>query len=479
MQKRKDLLTELARRSRARTDLQAFVEFTTPGWQAGKMHRIICEQLDRVVRGEVDRLMLLCPPQHGKSSIASKRFPAYLLGHNPRFDVVSTSATSDLAEEFGRDVRNCIASTAYGHLFKTKLSEDTLARGRWNTSDGGGYYAIGVGGTIFGRGGNLGIIDDPFASWQDAQSERNRELVWEWYRGSFYNRIRPGAPIIVINHRMHEADLSGRLLDEMANGKDKWEVVTLPADLDDPPWPERYDRAALARIKANVSPLMWSGLYMQEPMPEAGTYFQREWFENRRFNPAKLTGAYKYGTGDYAVTHEGGDDTAIGTHGYKNGDLYLGIEGWKGQASADVWIERQCDQFEKHRPFGFFGESGVIRRSIEPFLIRRMRERNCATPLYWLPRPHDKPTMARGLQGLASMGRVWIADTEFGEWLLGQLLGFPGMQKDDGVDMATLMGMALDQAHPALISPEPEKLPDDDGYKAVDGDAEVDKWRAA
>lgn len=441
------------------------------------MHRIVCEQLDRVVAGEIDRLMLLCPPQHGKSTVASRRAPAYLLGKNPKLDVISTSATKELAEEFGKDVRNCISSTAYGRIFKTTLAEDTTAKGRWNTSAGGGYYAVGVGGTIFGRGGNLGIIDDPFASWADAQSELTRDAVWSWYRGSFYNRMRPKSPIVLINHRMHEADLSGRLIEEMKNGKDQWTIVDLPADLNDPPWPERYDRAALQRIKDNTSPLQWSALYMQQPTPDEGTYFRKEWFE--RFEPSKLTGAYKYTSGDFAVTHEGGDFTDIYTSGYKGDALYLGLDGYWGQESADVWIEKLCDQFGRHKPFGFFGESGVIRRSIEPFLIRRMRERNCATRLEWLARPHDKPTMARGLQGMASMGRVKIADNEAGERILKHLLGFPTMLVDDPVDAVTLLGMALDQAHPAMVSPEPEKLPESDGYKHVDPDEGVDTWRTA
>lgn len=449
---------ELLRRRHARTSLLGFTGYTTPRWKPGKIHRAICEQLDRVVRKEIDRLMLLCPPQHGKSEITSRRFPAYVLGHEPTEDWISASATAELAEGFGRDVRNCISSREYQNVFPdVQLAEDSQAKGRWNTKQGGAYNAIGIGGQLFGKGGGA-VIDDPFGSWADAQSEVSREKVWDWYQGTLYNRIRPGRPIIVIQHRMHEADLAGRLIAKQATGGDKWEIVNLPALIDDPPWPERYDSAALERIRANTDPLQWSALYQQNPMPDEGVFFKREWFE--LFDPAKLPACHKYMSGDFAVTEGGGDHTEIATHAYLNGTLHLGFDGWYGQTSADVWIEQLIDQAARHSPFAFFGEMGPIRRSIEPFLLRRMRERVKHIPLVWLPRPHDKPTMARSLQGMAAMGKVKIADTAYGNRLLAQLIQFPMAQTDDGVDMAALMALAVDQAHPAIIvAPGPKETP--------------------
>jgi hypothetical protein len=402
--------------------------------------------------------MLLCPPQHGKSQITSRRFPAYVLGHEPTEDWISASATAELAEGFGRDVRNCISSREYQNVFPdVQLAEDSQAKGRWNTKQGGAYNAIGIGGQLYGKGGGA-VIDDPFGSWADAQSEVGREKVWEWYQGTLYNRIRPGRPIIVIQHRMHEGDLAGRLIERQKAGGDKWEIVNLPALIDDPPWPERYDSAALERIRANTDPLQWSALYQQNPMPDEGVFFKREWFE--LFDPKKLPRCHKYMSGDFAVTEGAGDCTEIATHGYLNGCLYLGFDGWVGQTSADQWIEQLIDQVSLHRPFAFFGESGPIRRAIEPFLLRRMRERVTMCPLVWLPRPHDKPTMARSLQGMAAMGKVKIADTAYGNRLLAQLIQFPMAQTDDGVDMAALMALAIDQAHPAiLVAPGPKESP--------------------
>jgi hypothetical protein len=430
-------------------------------------------QADRVVRGEIDRLLLLCPPQHGKSEIISRRLPAYILGLNPAEDIISASATSDLAEGFGRDVRNCISSQEYQNVFpETQLAEDSQAKGKWNTRQGGGYYAVGVGGQLFGRGG-MAIVDDPFGSWADAQSELQREKVWDWYQGTLYNRIRPGKPIIVIQHRMHEDDLAGRLIEKQKQGGDKWEIINLPADINDPPWIERYDSQALQRIRDNTDPRQWSALYMQNPTPDEGTFFKREWFE--LFDPVKQKAGHAYPTGDFAVTEDGGDFTELATHRYCNDTLYLACEGWRGQTSADVWIERLIDQFARFKPMCFYGESGPIRRSIEPFLTRRMKERRTFCRLEWLTRGHDKPTMARPLQAMAAQGKVKIADTEYGHHLLTQLLQFPAGKLDDAVDMAALLPLAIDLAHPGIVrAVEPVKKRD-----SWDDEEQASSWKTA
>ena len=351
-----EILKETKSRQLARSSLLPFVEYTTPNWIASKIHRAICEQLERVQRKEIDRLLLLCPPQHGKSTITSQRWPAFMLGQDPRTDVISVSASAPLAEDFGREVRNCVDSREFKWCFpRVKLAEDARAKGRWRTDFGGTYYAVGVGGSLYGRGG-LAIIDDPFGSWEDAQRSLERERVWDWYTGTLYNRVRPGKPIVVIQHRMHEEDLAGRLIERQKAGADRWEIVELPALLEDPPWPERYDRAALERIKANTDPRQWSSLYLQDPTPEQGTFFQRKWVKWYTQPPGHL---HRYASSDFAVTDGGGDWTEIWTHGVDpNDDLYLGLTAWTGRTSADVWVEQLVDQIEKHRPFAHFGESG-------------------------------------------------------------------------------------------------------------------------
>lgn len=471
---------ELLDRTDATQSLQRFTEYTTPNWRAAKIHRIICEQFDRVVRKEIDRLMLLSPPQHGKSTVASKRFPAYILGLDPSRDVISASATAQLAEEFGRDVRNCIDSSEYRNLFpNTRLAEDSQAKGRWNTSQGGGYYAVGIGGALMGRGGELGLIDDPFASWEDGQSQLSREKAWSWFTGTFYNRIRPGGSIIVIQHRMHEDDLVGRLLSQQQLGGDRWEVVELPALLEDPPWPERYDRAALERIKGTTSPLQWSSLYMQNPQPEEGTFFKREWFWF--YDPKKVPEVRKYLTSDFAVTEdEEADFTEVGIHGLseKEGQvrLFLCLDSYSGQRDPQAWVEEYLTLVKRHRPICEFGEAGVIRRAVEGLIQRRRTERKAFGRIEWIAPINDKQARAASLRALASMGCVGLPENDIGQRLLTQLLGFPAARHDDAVDMVSMMGQVVDQAHPALGKAKTPVVVKDKWDKAFDEPNEA-SWR--
>lgn len=473
-------------RRAARKTLQAFTEYTTLNWRAGKIHRIICEQCDRVVRREVDRLMLLCPPQHGKSSTASKRLPAYVLGHIPTTDVISASATAQLAEEFGRDTRNCIASPEYRVLFpETTLAEDSQAKGRWNTTQGGGYYAVGVGGALMGRGGELGIIDDPFATWEDAQSTLQRDKVWDWYTGTFYNRIRPGGAIIVIQHRMAEDDLAGRLIEQQrAGGPDKWEIVELPALLDDPPWVERYDRAALERIKAVSGPRKWSALYLQNPTPAEGTFFKREWF--RRYTPEQLPRAlHRYMSSDHAPAGtEGGDYTCVRVWGLNGSDLYL-LDGFRHQETMDVSMERVVGRkaekkiglIQKHRPLAWFPEDDNNWKAVAGFVTKSMREEGAFCRIEPIsPNGADKEVKAQAFQGMASMGCVWIPVGPEGDELIEQYVRFPGGRNDDEVDAAAVMGRAIADAHPAVTTtPAPPPKAGRD-YEKVQ---EADSWKVA
>ena len=245
---------EKQRRS-AKTSLISFTEFTYPRYETATIHRQIAEQLERVERGEIDRLMLLVPPRHGKSELASRRFPAFYLGLHPEKQFISASASATLAEDFGRDVRNLIASQEYAQVFETRLAEDVQARGRWSTNEGGSYYACGVGSALMGRGAHVFLIDDPFGSMAEARSESKRKEVWNWFTGTCYNRLEKGGAVILINHRMHHADLSGMLLDQQAAGGDRWEVVELKAlnDAGEALWPEKFDADALDRIKRNTT----------------------------------------------------------------------------------------------------------------------------------------------------------------------------------------------------------------------------------
>jgi hypothetical protein len=337
-----DALEMATRRDLAKQILIAFTEWTFQRYRPAPPHRLIAEQLERVERGEVDRLMLLVPPRHGKSELASRRFPAFYLGKHPERQFISASASGPLAEDFGREVRNIVASEEYVQLFDTRLAEDSQARGRWNTKQGGSYYAVGIGGALMGRGAHVALIDDPFANMADARSEAGRKAVWDWYTGTLYNRLEDGGAIVLINHRMHEDDLSGMLLAQQAAGGDAWEVVRMPAIEDGGAlWPEKYPVPALERIKRNIKATDWSALYQQNPTPDEGTYFLDEWFRPYVEAPDPKTLSV-YGGSDYAVTADGGDYTVHAVIGVDPEDRMYLLDIWRKQAASNEWVEAWC-----------------------------------------------------------------------------------------------------------------------------------------
>ena len=465
----------------AANSLIAFTEYTYPRYRTAKHHKIIAEQLERVERGEVDRLMLLVPPRHGKSELASKRLPAWLLGRQPHKQFLSVSATEGLAADFGRDVRNIIGSAEYRAIFDTRLAEDSQAKGKWHTSEGGMFYAIGVEGNILGRGGDLLLIDDPYATMKEAQSELTRKNVWDWYTGTAYNRLMPGAAIVVINHRMHEDDLCGQLLAQQAAGGDKWEVVELPAlnDAGEALWPEAYPVQALERIRRNSQPRYWSALYQQRPAPEDGDYFKAEWLRPYTTAPAKDTMRI-YGGSDYAVTADGGDFTVHAVVGLDpDGRMYL-LDLWRKQAPSDVWVESFCDLVREYEPMSWAEETGQIKSGVGPFLERRMRERQAYVVREQFPTRGDKAIRAQSIRARMALDGLyvpvnapWYADFR------SELLSFPAGKHDDQVDAIGLVGQLLSRMIEG-DKPRAEKPQARDRWDAAfDDDEDHVNWKIA
>ena len=188
-------------RRQAKQSLIAFTEYTLPEYRAAQHHRDIAAALEAVERGEIDRLMIAMPPRHGKSELASRRFPSWYMGRNPRKNIITASYNIDLAMDFGREVRNIVASPEYGNVFQTALAQDSKAANRWHTNAGGAYVAAGVGTSITGRGAHVLLIDDPLKDREEADSELRRQRVWDWYTSTAYKRLAPGGAVVLIQTR--------------------------------------------------------------------------------------------------------------------------------------------------------------------------------------------------------------------------------------------------------------------------------------
>lgn len=249
-------------------------------------HRLILQHLERVESGDCHRLMILMPPGSAKSTYVSVIFPAWYLGRGPARRVLAASHTDALAEKWSRRVRNTMPLPEYRAIFPAcELATDSQAVSSWSTTARGEYRAAGVGSTIPGYRADLGLLDDPVAGREAADSELQRGRLWEWYWSDFMPRLTPGAAVVLIMQRWHEDDLAGRLIAAEEAGGEKWERLILPmeAEEDDPLgrsvgarlWPEYYTDEMVSAAKSD--PRVWMALYQQRPRAMGGGEFRREW----------------------------------------------------------------------------------------------------------------------------------------------------------------------------------------------------------
>lgn len=446
------------------------------GFEPARHHGLLIRELEAITRGGNDRLAIFMPPGSAKSTYASRLFPPWFLAQNPTKSVIAASHTAELAEKWGRSVRNLVQEHAQSLGFG--IAKDNQAAGRWATNKGGEYLASGVGGAIAGFRADLGLIDDPVRSREDADSELIRERTWEWYRTDFYTRLKPGAAIVLVQTRWHEDDLAGRILASEGDKRDggQWRVISLPAiamerdPLGRAPgealWPEWEPIDHLERKRTVVGPRAWLSLYQQSPTAEEGTYFQRDWWRYYDALPRDLN---IYMSGDFAVTDSGGDYTELAVWGVDpTGDLYA-LDWWSGQETADVWCDALLDRVDRWKPLRFIGETGPIRRAVEPFLDRRMRERRVYTATEWMPTSNgSKEARARPFQAMTATGRVFWPRKEWAERVLDQCLRFPAGKHDDAVDTCALIGAYLDKTWAATRTPEPKPAVIADRFVAGD-----------
>src|SRR5712691_931986 len=182
------------------------------GFEPAPHHRLLIDRLERVARGQIKRLAVFMPPGSAKSTYGSILFPPYMMAGAPRRSILAASHTTELAEKWGRRVRNLVAQ--HSATLGIRLSGDSHAAGRWELESGGEYYAAGVGTGIAGFRADGALIDDPVRSREDADSERIRDKTWDWYKSDLLTRLRPGGWVILIKTRWHEDDLAGRIMAE-------------------------------------------------------------------------------------------------------------------------------------------------------------------------------------------------------------------------------------------------------------------------
>jgi predicted phage terminase large subunit-like protein len=460
---------EIIRRKQIRTSLDKWAEHN--GYKPAKHHRLLNSKLEAVVRGDIQRLAIFWPPGSAKSTYTSQLFPPWALGQIPTAQILAASHTTELAERWGRRVRNLVANN--GLTLGISLSEDNQAANRWSLVTGGEYYAAGALVGIAGFRALLGLIDDPIRSRQDADSALVRDRLWDWYLNDFRPRLVPHARVVLIQTRWHEDDLAGRALNH-----EQWEVLSLPAlakpddalgrSVDEPLWcDDDYGYGAqLLGLRDLTPPRVWSSLYQQSPTPDEGDFFKEEWLKPRDIIPHHSS-LRVYGASDYAVTADSGDYTVHIVIGVDHlGNMYL-LDVWRRQATTDVWIDAFCDLVQKYRPLEWAEETGQIKASVGPFLEKRMRQRRVYVNRTQFPTRADKATRARSIQGRMALDGLyynknapWVPD------FLAEILKLWAAKYDDQGDALALVGQLLDKMVVGKIAKDKPPILPDDGYKS-------------
>jgi predicted phage terminase large subunit-like protein len=497
-----EVWAELLRRKHATESLIEFIKFTKSDYEVNWHHKLICNEIDQLLKRKYEMLIVSTPPRFGKSEIVSRRLPAYELGRNPDSSIIACSYSADLSSRMNRDVQRIIDSPEYSILFpETRLSSSNtkaVSQGTFlRNSDifeiinhHGVYRSCGVGGGITGMGfSGIGILDDPIKNREEAESKTIRDKIYEWYTDVFYTRREDNAPILLTMTRWNEDDLTGRILDVSENdiGTDKCKVITLPAlseekipdyDIRTGPdqslWANKYSEEVLLKTKATVPTYTWLSLYQQRPSAAAGNLFKRDSF--RYFIESELT--YDLHTPDgikqipkesvvvfqtcdpagTAKTHS--DYFVLCTWGYtpKKELLLLDVFRTKIEGADHMDFFRTHSRFPGLVLLGF--ESVGIGKTTYQNLVRER------FPVVDLEPKGDKFTRALSAAIRLNMGTTyfrygayWLTDWE------EELLKFPNSAHDDQVDTLSYADYCICEGLVRLPGPVPKKPRPDEPAK--------------
>lgn len=438
------------------------------GYQPAAHHRRIANALERVARGELKRLMICMPPRHGKSMLASEYFPAWYLGHHPDHQVMHASYSQELVDQFGRKVRNQLRDGLYLAVFPgTVLSEDSQAANKFSTAAGGNYFAVGVGGSATGRGAHLLLIDDPIKDRLDADSERMRIALKDWYTSVAYTRLMPGGAVVVIQTRWHEDDLMGWL--QLEHGHEGWEVIDMPAwdDNENPKvalWPESYPIERLKQIRATLPPRDWEALFMQRPREGTGAAFKRSWlqFYDMAVNHKAMYRIMLVDPATAQPSRVNNDFTSIWVVGLGEDENYYVLDMVRDRLNLTERTEAVFRLHRKWKPGQVRYERYGMMADVE-HIRNEMNRRSYRFALTEVGGATKKEDRIKRLIPIFQQGRVWLPQelqytTSAGkqrdlvhDFIEEEYLSFPVGRHDDMLDALSRV------AEPTLDTPWPSK----------------------
>ena len=459
------MVGELAKRREnkaAQDDLIAFCKKMMPEFIVGEHHKLLADILMSIEAGGKDRVCVNMPPRHGKSQIVSIFFPAWVLGRDPTKKVMMVSHTTDLAVDFGRKVRNLIATDAYKDVFPaTELAKDSKSAGRWNTNVGGEYYACGIGSALAGRGADLLLVDDPHSE-QDVINGNFEvfEKAYEWFTFGARTRLMPGGSVAIIQTRWHMDDLTGRVTKDMSKNarSDQYEVVEFPAILEikdnktgkyveKPLWPEFFDLEALLRTKASMPNFQWNAQYQQQPTAEEASIVKREWWNIWDLDSAPSCEYIIMSLDAAAESHNRADYTALTTWGVflnEETEAYniILLNSIKKRLEFPELKQLAIEEYTDWEPDAFI----VEKKSAGTALYQEMRRMGLPVAEYT---PHrgsgDKLARLNAVADIVASGLCWVPPTRWAEEVIEEIAGFPFMSNDDLVDSTVMALMRFRQ----------------------------------
>jgi len=423
-----------------------FVEKVWPSFISGAHHKRMAEAFERVANGQCKRLIINMPPRHTKSEFASYLLPAWFLGRFPGKKVIQTSHTAELAVGFGRKVRNLVDTEGYKDIFPDlNLSSDSKAAGRWNTSKGGDYFAIGVGGAVTGKGADLLIIDDPHSEQEAAMAAVNPEVydkVYEWYTSGPRQRLQPGGAIVIVMTRWAQRDLTGQVLKSDAQrGGEGWEVIEFPAILPsgNPLWPQFWSLEELSALKEELPNSKWQAQYQQNPVGNESAIVKRDWWrwweedkppECEYVLQSWDTAFEKTQRADYSA----GTTWGVFTHHKDNSKNIILLNTYKKRVEFPDLKRDVLREYNDYEPDTII----IEKKASGAPLIYDLRAMGIPVQDYTPSKGQDKIARLNSVSDIIASGRVWVPQTRWAEELVDEIAAFPSGEHDDLVDATTL-----------------------------------------
>lgn len=395
----------------AKRNLIDFEIATNPKYEPNWHHEKIAKELEHIeANGDRDYKILLIdePPRHGKSQQISIDFPAWYLGRNPSKEVITSSYSFELAQDFGGKAREKVASEAYGLIFPgTILKEDEKAKGKWRTQEGGSYVAAGVGGSITGRGANVAIVDDPIKNREEANSEVYRKKTWEWFTSTLFTRLEPKGVVIVMHTRWHMLDLMGMILANPELQK-LCKVLHFPALAEmnelpyrkenEPLWKDRFNLAALLDIKNTIGPYDWQSLYQGRPIATEIQEFKPQWFREADEMQVSMMNCRRFLTIDTALSKRAQADYTGFCDNSVNRENFWHLRAWRNKLSPEELVDAIFTLHRSNEYEAIGIEKTTYTDGLKPYLDAEQRKRKIFLPLVELK--HNQTSKEIRIRGL-------------------------------------------------------------------------------